>query len=456
MQSEPYDIAVIGAGVVGCAIARRFTLDGARVVVLEKALDVLDGASKGNSAILHTGFDVAQGSLEFQCIASGYTEYLSIADELSLPVLKSGAMVIAWDEEQLNKLPALIENAQNNGITDVAMLSCKEIKQREPHLSDRFLGGLEIPGEYLIDPWYSAHAYILQALSNGAELRRGTEVQNGVFEGNRWRLFTNSDEICANRVLNCAGLYGDVVDEMLIGKRNFKITPRKGQFIVFDKAASNLVSAIIMSVPVGTTKGIVICRTIFGNVLVGPTAEEQQSRVDVSTDRENLTALREKGISMLPGLEVSEVTATYAGLRPASEFNDYQISFHDDISYISIGAIRSTGLSSALGIARHVANHLEEQGLKTEPLSNPAVPVADRLSNYHDRDWQMEGCDRIVCHCELVTRREINRVLEGSMPPATLSGLKRRTRVTMGVCQGFYCTAELAQIARERFKTPVG
>lgn len=447
-----YDVAIIGAGVVGCALARRLTLDGVKVLVLEKALDVLDGASKGNSAILHTGFDAPPGSLEQSCIAAGYEEYLQLAEAMKLPVLRTGAMVLAWTQEQEARLPSLIEKAHQNGVHDVVALSRQQILKREPNLSPLLRAGFLIPGEYLIDPWTTAHAYLLQALTNGAEILRGTEVLGGTYN-NGWKLETSRGPISAATVVNCAGLFGDVVDERLLGTKSFNIRPRKGQFLVFDKAASSLISATALPVPTKTTKGVVICRTVFGNVLVGPTAEDQESRTDASTQRETLEALHRKALEILPGLADHEVTTAYAGLRPASEFQDYQITHHSTQAYLTVGAIRSTGLSAALGIARHVASLLD---FRAEALARPVVPAVDRLSEYHPRDWQEAGNGGIVCHCELVTRREIQQVLAGPLPPATPQGLKRRTRAMMGRCQGFYCTAEIAEMTRDHLEVPIG
>lgn len=453
---ECYDFAIVGAGVVGCALARRLTLDGAQVLILEKALDVLDGASKGNSAILHTGFDAPPASLEQRCIAAGYAEYRGIAGRLGLPTLRTGALVLAWDRQQLAELPALVEKAHRNGVTDVRMLGVEEIRRREPQLAKSIHGGFEVPGESLIDPWATAHAYVLQALLNGAVLWRGAEVLGGRFSGDGWTLETSKGETRAKRIINCAGLYGDIVDERLLGHKSFTITPRKGQFLVFDKSASDLVSAIILPVPTKITKGVVLCRTLFGNVLVGPTAEDQPSRSDTSTERETLMALHGKAIELLPALANCEVTAAYAGLRPASQFQDYQIGLDEERAYVGVGAIRSTGLSAALGIARYVAGLFPRQSYARGPIADPAIPEPDRLSNYHPRDWEAAGHGGIVCHCELVTRREIEAALAGPMPPATLQGLKRRTRVTMGRCQGFYCTAELARITAGRLQRPIG
>ena len=436
-------------------MARRLTLDGARVVLIEKGLDILAGASKGNSAILHTGFDAPPGSLEQACIAAGYAEYHAVAKELGLPILESGALVLAWDEAQMAALPGLIDKAHKNGVRDVRILDRETILAREPHLSPHLKGGFEVPREYLIDPWTSGHAYCLQAILNGAALMRETEITGGTFQDGLWQLETSQGTITARQVINCAGLYGDRIDEALIGETTFTITPRKGQFVVYDKPASALASAIILPVPTKKTKGVVICRTIFGNLLVGPTAEDQESRTDASTDRDSLQMLEAKGREMIPDLATSDITATYAGLRPASEHQDYQISVHADRHYVCVGGIRSTGLSAALGIASHVAGKLDPAVFSGPAISNPVFPPIDRLSNYHPRDWEAPENGGILCHCELVTRREIEAVLDGPMPPNTLGGLKRRTRVTMGRCQGFYCTGELAALTQGRMQQPV-
>ena len=446
LSNDLFDVTIIGAGVVGCAMARRFTLDGARVAVLEKAADVLDGASKANSAILHTGFDAPPGSLEQACIAKGYADYLEIHESLGLPLLKTGAMVLAWNDDQMAELDGLIAKAHKNGVMDVEMRSREQILEQEPNLSETLKGGFVVPGEYLIDPWASAHAYILQAMANGAELFRSSEVLSGQFANGEWAIETSRGSLKTKQVINCAGLYGDIIDQRLTGASAFTIKPRKGQFVVFDKPASDLASAVILPVPTKTTKGVVIFRTIFGNLAVGPTAEEQTSRTDASTVSQTLQDLRAKGIEMLPDLAKYEVTTVYAGLRPATEFQDYQISQNEAQNYITVGGIRSTGLSAALGIARHVASLNANVSFSGKPVKTPVCPAPDRLSNYHERDWQTADNGGIICHCELVTKREILAALNGPMPPATLQGLKRRTRVCMGRCQGFYCTGPLSEL----------
>jgi glycerol-3-phosphate dehydrogenase len=270
-----------------------------------------------------------------------------------------------------------------------------------------------------------------------------------------WRLDTSRGPVRARAVVNAAGLYGDMMDQRLIGRSDYTIKPRKGQFVVYDKPAAGLASHILLPVPGKITKGVVVCRTAYGNLLVGPTAEEQEDRTAASLVPETLKALKKRGEEILPALGRHDVTAIYAGLRPATEFKDFQIRFHPERRYASVGGIRSTGLSAALGIARHVGARLGELGWDGRPLEAPVWPRVERLAEDGERDWQRPGNGGIVCHCERVTRREIEQVLSDPLAPQSLAGLKRRTRVTMGRCQGFYCSAELAAITKTRLPYPV-
>ncbi len=464
MQDQPalkgrFDAVIVGAGVIGCAIARRLCLAGARVAVLERAVDILDGASKGNSAILHTGFDAPPGSLEQACIAAGYAEYRQIHARLGLPLDPAGALVLAWTSEQEAALPALIEQARTNDVAAVEMLTAGQIRLLEPNLASSVRAGFRVAGEALIDPWSAPLAYLMQAIANGAEIRRGAHVTGGEFDGADWHLRMSQGgvrgAVQAGLVINAAGLYGDSLDDALLGRRDFTIRPRKGQFIVYDKPAAALARHILLPVPGAKTKGIVVCRTVFGNLLVGPTAEDQDDRETAVLVPETLAALRQRGAEILPALAGHEVTAIYAGLRPASEFKDFQIRAHAGRNYITVGGIRSTGLSAALGIARHVLELANGFGLAQGQLAGPLWPKVANLGEMSERDWQKPGHGGILCHCELVTRREVETALEGPLAVQSLAGLKRRTRVTMGRCQGFYCMAELARITQGRLAQPM-
>ncbi|MFZ9684579.1 MAG: NAD(P)/FAD-dependent oxidoreductase [Gemmobacter sp.] len=448
------DALVIGAGVVGCAIARRLALEGARVAILERGADILDGASKGNSAILHTGFDAPTGSLELACIRAGHAEYLEIRERLGLPLDRAGALVIAWTEAEAAALPALMAQARANGVGDIEPLDAADLRAAEPALSHRAVAGFRVPGESLIDPWSAPLAYLAQALAHGATLARGTEVTGGAFDGARWRIETPRGALRARRVVNAAGLHGDRVDRLLLGEAGFAIRPRKGQFVVFDKPAAALARHILLPVPNEITKGVVVCRTVWGNLLVGPTAEEQTDRDRADLVPATLAALAARGAEILPALGGHAVTASYAGLRPATERKDYVITTAAGGSYLSVGGIRSTGLSAALGIAAHVAGLCGAPGAWAAPAELRWPRVAN-LAEGAPRDWQAPGHGGIVCHCEQVTRREILGALDGPLGAQSLAGLKRRTRATMGRCQGFYCTAAIARLTEGRLAQPM-
>ena len=423
--------------------------------MLEKAVDILDGASKGNSAILHTGFDAEPGSLEQICIRDGYQEYLQIMDELNLPLLETGALVVAWNAAQAEMLGGIVDKAVANGVHDVQQLSKAQLQIKEPGLSRNAFAAVEVPREFVIDPWTTPYTYLLQAIENGATLERNAEVIEGHFADGQWQIETSRGKITSRYIINCAGLYGDLLDQKLLGQSAFEIRPRKGQFLVFDKSANPLIDSIILPVPNDKTKGIVVCRTIFGNLLVGPTAEEQESRDDASVDADTLQKLFAKGIEIIPQLVNHSVTANYAGIRPASEFKDYSIQPCAQKNYISVGGIRSTGLSAALGIARHVFGLYQAMGRHHTRIDNAAVPDVLQLAESVERNWSKPGNGGIVCHCELVTRHEIEQALSGPLAVRSLAGLKRRTRATMGRCQGFYCSAELSKLCASRLQIPL-
>jgi len=452
-----WDVVVIGGGVIGCALTRRFTLAGAKTLLLERGSDILSGASKANSAILHTGFDAPEDSLELSCIKTGYQEYLTIRERLNLPLLRTGAFVVAWQEEQLSALDGIVSQAHRNAIDDVRRIDRSLLLTMEPGLSPDALGAVYVPREFVIDPWSSPLGYLTQAVKAGAEYRFNTEVTGGAFDGSCWRLTTAGEHYSAKLVINCTGTNGDLV-EKICHRPDFTIRPRKGQFLVFDKSAASLVKAIILPVPTPMTKGVVITRTIFGNLLLGPTAEEQENRWEARVDHDTLRGLIGVGTRILPALSAHAVTATYAGLRPATEHKDYQIRADADMNWIGVNGIRSTGLTSALGVAAYVEKlcvttfpDITEFG----PARNPSWPQMPMLAEHEQRAFQHGDNTEIVCHCEHVTRGEIERALSSDIPPACLGGLRRRTRVMMGRCNGFYCSAKLAELTRQRITPPL-
>lgn len=450
-----YDIAIIGAGVVGCAVARRFALSGAKVVLIEKGTDILSGASKANSAILHTGFDAPPDSLELELIKLGRQEYLDIHADMNLSIVETGALVCAWTPQEAEALEAIAAQGRRNGMVNLHLLTSADARQVEPGLSEQITAALHVPDEHVIDPWSAPLAYVNQAIAHGAQVIRNCDLLKGEYDGS-WRLLTTLGDFGAKFVINCAGLFGDDVDARLGFTPDFEIKPRKGQFIVLDKSAARHLKTIILPVPNETTKGIVVCPTAFGNILVGPTAEEQQDRTRATVQQETLEALLAHGTKLIPALEGIAVTAIYAGLRPATEKKHYRVISRPDFSSITLGGIRSTGLSAALGLAQH-ALKLHGGGAFGQAHGKAAARITvPNLTETKTRDWQQPDHGEIVCHCEMVTRREIVAALNSALPPGDFGGLRRRTRAGMGRCQGFYCNARLAEMTQGLIATPLG
>ncbi|NIR29414.1 MAG: NAD(P)/FAD-dependent oxidoreductase [Gammaproteobacteria bacterium] len=449
-----YDVAVVGAGVVGCAVARQLSLAGLSVVVLERGRDILAGASKGNSAILHTGFDAPPESLELACMRAGRDAYLRVRESLNLPLLETGAHLVAWNEEEAARLPGLLERAHTNGVTDVRRLERRELNRLEPGLAGHAVAALHIPGEHVIDPWSAPLAYLLHAVANGAAVMRSCEVRNGHVRDDLWQLETGHGQVRAEVVINCAGLFGDRV-EALARPSPFRIRPRKGQFVVFDKSARRELHSIILPVPTETTKGVLVAPTVFGNILAGPTAEDQDEREDTAVDGDTLRELIARGAALVPRLAEHPVTAAYAGLRPATEHKDYQIEALPERQWITIGGIRSTGLTAALGIAEHVARLYAEHFQPLRPVARPVAVRVPNLAEHLPRPYQLGGSGEIVCHCEWVTRGEIEAATRGPLAARDVGGLKRRTRAMLGRCQGFFCAWRVAALTRDRVHWPL-
>ncbi|WP_423834341.1 FAD-dependent oxidoreductase [Streptomyces manipurensis] len=449
-----YDVTVVGAGVVGSAIARELARLPLRIALLDAADDVGDGTSKANTAILHTGFDAVSGSLEARLVREGQRLLASYAAESGIPVEPLGALLVAWDEEQRAALPGLAAKAERNGYRAARIVPAEEVRAREPGLGPGVLGALDVPGESVICPWTTTLAYATQAVRAGVDLHLGCRVES-VSPGAPHVLRTGRGALRTRHLVNAAGLHADTVDRML-GHADFTVTPRRGQLIVFDELARPLVRHILLPVPGALGKGVLVSPTVYGNVMLGPTAEDLDDRTATGSTAEGLALLREKGRRILPALLEEEVTAVYAGLRAATEHEDYAIRSHPAQRYVAVGGIRSTGLTASLAIAAHVVELLAEGGL---PVAGARELEPVRMPNLGEafprpyRDARLIAADpeygRIVCHCERVTRGEIRDALAGTIPPASPDGLRRRTRARAGRCQGFHCGAAVRALFEE-------
>ncbi|XUL86415.1 FAD-dependent oxidoreductase [Streptomyces galilaeus] len=453
LPSRSYDVAVVGAGVVGCAIARELARHPSlRVALVEAQDDVGQGTSKANTAILHTGFDAAPGSLEARLVREGARRLTAYAGESGIPVEPVGALLVAWDEEQLAALPHLAEKAVRNAYADARIVEPPELYAREPLLGPGALGALHVPGESIICPWTTTLAYATQAVRHGVDLHLNSRVEQVSRQDGGHVLTTTRGTLRAGHLVNAAGLHADTLDRRF-GHHDFTVTPRRGQLIVFDKLARDLLRHILLPVPTALGKGVLVTPTVYGNLLLGPTAEDLDDKRATGSTAEGLALLREKGARILPALLDEEVTAVYAGLRAATEYDDYRITAHPEQAYVTVGGIRSTGVTASLAIAAHVTALLADTGLDLGPAVDLEPVRMPNLGEAFPRPYQraeLIAADpeygTLVCHCERVTRGEIRDALASAVPPLGLDGLRRRTRARAGRCQGFYCGAAVREL----------
>jgi glycerol-3-phosphate dehydrogenase len=446
------DVVVVGAGVVGSAIARELSRFELRCTLVEAGPDVGAGTSKANTALLHTGFDAKPGTLEARLVRRGHELLSGYAAEVGIPLARTGALLVAWSDEQHTAFPGIVERARANGHEAIREVGAEELYRLEPHLGPGAHAALEIPDEGIVCPFTTPLAFATEAVLSGCELRLRSRVTGVERLETCFALDVGGTRLTTRFLVNAAGLASDEVDR-LAGHDGFTVTPRRGELIVFDKLARPLVRRIVLAVPTGTTKGVLVAPTIFGNVLLGPTAEDVRDKSDTSSTAEGLAYLRSEGERIVPELLRHEVTAVYVGLRAATEHADYQVAVHASEGYVCVGGIRSTGLSASMAIAEHVRDELEAAGLELRERADPPrieMPNIGDLSPrpYEQQERIAENPDygRIVCFCERVTRGEIHDALASPIPPTDVDGLRRRTRVLMGRCQGFFCGAEVAAL----------
>ncbi len=459
MINKIFDVAIIGAGVVGSAIAREFAKHDLTLCLIDAAADVGEATSKSNTAILHTGFDMTPGSLEAKLVSQGYQLLKAYAGEVNIAVEKLGGLLVAWSDEEVANLPKLKEKAIANGYTECELITKEELYKLEPNLGDGALAALTVPGEWIIDPWSPIVAFATQAKLAGCEIRLNTKVLDIAVAGELITLGTNDQPITCKYLINAAGLYSDEIDKLL-GISDFKVRPRRGELIVFDKLSRSLINHIILPVPSSMGKGVLVAPTVFGNIMLGPTAENLDDKTATGSTNAGLKFLMEKGKKIAPQLIGEEITAIYAGLRAATEHSDFQIKLHtvnNKQRYLTAGGIRSTGLTASMAIATYVKQLLIAAGLDTGGEKElPAVKMNNlgeaSLRSYQDEEKiaQSPLHGSIICHCEKTTTQEVLDALTSPLPPTNIANLARRTRAGLGRCQGFYCHSELRKLLEKR------
>ena len=454
------DVVIIGAGAVGCAVARELSKYQIDVLVVDQRDDIGGNASKSNSAIIHTGYDATPGTLESQLVVAANPMYDELTRDLEIPFRRIGAILPAFTEEQFEKLPAIKEKAFQNHVYDVEYLSKEELLEREPELNTEVRGGLFIPRESIIDPFIHVQALAENANENGVEFLLNTEVTDIIVEAGEIKAVeTSAGTIETDYVVNAAALQCDEIAAM-VGKAEYKVVARRGQFYILDKNTSCKVNHIVLPIPTKVTKGKLMTPTIHGNMLVGPTAEDLDNKVDVSVTTEGLDSIYADVSKMIPRVNVRDTITQYSGLRPNRNPEGLHVDVYDDLKgYVNLSGVRSTGLTLSVAMGKYVVEKLKEIGCPLALKENfkatrKGIPIFHKMS----REEQEEMIQRnplygtVICRCETITEGEIVDAIRRPLGAKTVDAVKRRVRAGMGRCQAGFCGPRVLEILARELK----
>ncbi|HPF86551.1 MAG TPA: NAD(P)/FAD-dependent oxidoreductase [Candidatus Limiplasma sp.] len=456
-----YDVAIIGGGVIGCAIARELSRLRLNIVVLEKECDVAAGSSKANSGIVHGGHDCTPGTLKARFNVEANPMFDELSKTLDFPFKRNGSLVLAFEEDQIPKLEALKQQGIANGVPGLEIIGRDEIVKLEPNISDTVVAALQVPTGGIVCPYEMTFAFAENAAANGVTFRLNffaetIEKRDGLFY-----ISGPAGEVTARVLINAAGLYADTVNNML-SKHPITITPRSGEYCLLDKTEGDLVSHTLFQLPTKAGKGILVTPTVDGNLLLGPTSHPIADKDDKATTRAGLQEVLQTAQKDVQHLPVNKVITSFTGLRATAEGDDFIIGPSPDVENLfNVAGIASPGLTSAPAIAQYVAG-LVAQATHAEqnPDFQPVRRAFPRFRHMTDAQRQKAIAENpdyghIICRCEQVTKAEILAAIRGPLGVHDIDAIKRRTRAGMGRCQGGFCLMRIPEIVAQELHIPL-
>ena len=449
-----YDVVVIGGGVVGCAIARELSRYRLDVCLVEREEDVCTGTSKANSAIVHAGFDAKPGSLKARFNVEGSRMMEQLCRDLDISYDRCGSLVLCFGEQDRPKLEQLLQRGIENGVEGLEIVEAERLHAMEPALSAEAVAALYAPTGAIICPFGLTYALAENAVANGVQFRFDTCVERIERTQEGFAVHTNTGVIESRTVVNAAGVYADVLHNQLC-ENKLKIVPRRGEYCLLDRKDGKLVSRTVFQLPSALGKGVLVSPTVHGNLLIGPTAEDQESRESTVTTASGLASATAMAGLSVPNLPMRDVITSFAGLRAhiTEGADDFVIGESVDGFFEATG-IESPGLTSAPAIGSYLAG-LVAQKLKAEgkenfiPVRRGIAPVKEMT--FDERKVLIEqdaAYGQVICRCEQITEGEIVEAIRRGA--RSLDGVKRRVRAGMGRCQGGFCAPRVMEIlARE-------
>ncbi len=452
MSGPLYDVAVVGAGVSGAAVARRLAAYRLRVVMLEKECEVSFGVSKANSGIIHAGFHHAPSTLKARLEVLGNLMFDRLQRELHFPFRRCGILVAAFSVEEMKTVERLYAQGMENGAIGLELASRERMLSLEPKLNPDVVGGLHAPTGGVIEPYRFVFSLIESAQKNGVELCTGFLLCGSRRLTDGLALVAGDGrEVRARYVVNAAGLYADRVSEIL-GAEKFRILPRKGEEFLLDRNAAGLTGRVVFPVPSRTSKGMLVIPTVEGTCMVGPTAEEQEDKEDLATSLPNFERIFSSARRLVPAISERDIITAFAGLRPTLEHEDFYIAAsRANPRVVQVAGIQSPGLTASPAIGDYVKDLLGKAGLTLVERSDfdpfiEDVPRLRFLTPFEAEELLRADPEygEIVCRCESVSAAEIVAAIRRGH--TTLDGIKFYTRAQMGRCQGGFCTYRILKI----------
>ncbi len=455
------EVLVIGAGIVGCAIARELAKFKIDTVLLEKENDVCCGVSKGNSGVLHTGLYYPKGSLKAKLCVEGRLMFPKLVKQLNVPYKLCGKHVIAKTNEDLKDLEDLRTVGEENGVQGLTIISGKELKKREPNVDA--LSALYSPVAGIVPPYLFTFALAENALNNGVRIYVNTKVLAIKQLNSCYKVTTNQGVFYTDIIVNSGGLYADRLSAM-VGLNKYKLYPCRGEYLILDKKCSKLINSMIYPVPpkVAGVLGVHLTPTIDGNILIGPSAEFINGREDSRTTKEKIQQLLTGAKKLLPSFPLSKIIYAFSAVRskitPPKEEESRDFIIQEDLkNFINLIGIESPGLTASPAIAKMVVQIIKKRRDMPEKIDFNAI--RRRTIPFHEASRTEQSVlikgdpayGEMVCRCEHVSKREILDSLNNPFSARTINAVKYRTRAGMGRCHGGFCLPKIVEILKEEY-----
>ncbi len=456
-----YDVAVIGAGIIGAMTARELTKYDVSVCILERENDVAMGATKANSAIVHAGFDAKPKTLKARLNVKGSEMMAEVAKELGVKYKNNGSLVIGFNDDDKKTLERLLEQGEQNGVKGLKIVNREELVMLEENIGDSAVCALYAPTGAIVCPYELCIAAAGNAMDNGAALKLSFDVKKIEKTAAGYKISSDSDFVEARYVINAAGVHSDDIAKMA-GDTSFTVHPRRGEYILMDKECGNLAEHTIFRTPTKMGKGILVSPTVDGNLLLGPTSVdmEMNEKSDTKTHSDGFNKIMKEAAENIQNIPFDKAITSFCGLRSVGSTGDFIITSPQK-GFINAAGIESPGLSSSPAIAEYIVNMLKDTGLELKenenfnPFRKPSHAFREADIDTKNRIIKKDSrYGKIVCRCETVTEGEIVEAIHQNPGARDIDGVKRRTRSGLGRCQGGFCLPYVAEILSKELGIP--